>query len=176
VDVRVLAATNRDLADDVVTGRFRKDLYYRPNVFPVHLAPLRERPEDIRPLAESFLERFARQNSRPLLRLTREALRRLEGYAWPGNARELFNVLERAAILSTGRDLDLAGALAPAPQAAGAAQSWEACERAYLQNLLRRCRGKVTGADGATTLAGLPPSTLLSRLEKLGMKPADFRR
>jgi transcriptional regulator with GAF, ATPase, and Fis domain len=176
VDVRVLAATNRDLADDVVTGRFRKDLYYRLNVFPVHLAPLRERPEDLRPLAESFLERFARQNRRPPLRLTRETLRRLEGYGWPGNARELFNVLERAAILSTGRDLQLEGTLAPAPQAAGAVLSWESFERTYLQNLMRRCRGKVTGAQGAATLADLPPSTLLSRLEKLGMRPADFRR
>jgi transcriptional regulator with GAF, ATPase, and Fis domain len=176
VDVRVLAATNRDLGEEVEAGRFRKDLYYRLNVFPVHLPPLRERTQDIRPLAEAFLERFGRQNRRPPLRLTKEALKRLEGYPWPGNARELFNVLERAAILSTGRDLVLDGALGPAPRSSRPLGTWEACERAYLAGLMQACRGKVTGEGGAAALADLAPSTLISRLEKLGMKPADFRR
>ncbi|MFN8011691.1 MAG: sigma 54-interacting transcriptional regulator [Holophagaceae bacterium] len=175
VDVRVLAATNRDLAEEVEAGRFRKDLYYRLNVFPIHLPPLRERPQDIRPLAEAFLERFGRQNRRPPLRLPKEVLRRLEGYAWPGNARELFNVLERAAILSTGRDLSLDGALGAAPRGSRNPGTWEACERAYLKGLMQACRGKVTGEGGAAAIADLAPSTLISRLEKLGMKPADFR-
>jgi transcriptional regulator with GAF, ATPase, and Fis domain len=175
VDVRVLAATNRDLAEEVEAGRFRKDLFYRLNVFPIHLPPLRERPQDIRPLAEAFLDRFGRQNRRPAPRLTKEVLKRLEGYGWPGNARELFNVLERAAILSTGRDLSLAGALGAAPRSARTPGTWEACERAYLTSLMQSCRGKVTGEGGAAAMADLPPSTLISRLEKLGMKPADFR-
>jgi len=175
VDVRVLAATNRDLAEEVEAGRFRKDLFYRLSVFPIHLPPLRERPQDIRPLAESFLERFGRQNRREALRIPKEALKRLEGYAWPGNARELFNVLERAAILSTGRDLSLDGALGAAPRSSRSPGTWEACERAYLKGLMQACRGKVTGEGGAAAIAGLAPSTLISRLEKLGMRPADFR-
>ncbi|MBK8727579.1 MAG: sigma 54-interacting transcriptional regulator [Holophagaceae bacterium] len=175
VDVRVLTATNRDLAEEVAEGRFRKDLYYRLNVFPIHLPPLRERPQDIRALAEGFLDRFGRQNHRPAPRLAKEALRQLEAYGWPGNARELFNVLERAAILSPGRDLVLEGALAPAPRSTKASGTWEACERTYLGGLLRSCRGKVTGEGGAAAIAGLAPSTLISRMEKLGLKPADFR-
>jgi transcriptional regulator with GAF, ATPase, and Fis domain len=176
VDVRVLTATNRDLGEEVAEGRFRKDLYYRLNVFPIHLPPLRERPQDLRALAEGFLERFGRQNHRPAPRLPKEALRQLEGYAWPGNARELFNVLERAAILSPGRDLVLEGALHPAPRSGRTPGTWEACERAYLTGLLQACRGKVTGVGGAAAVADLPPSTLISRMEKLGLKPADFRR
>ncbi len=176
VDVRLLAATNRDLEQEVVEGRFRADLYYRLSVFPLRLPPLRERPEDVRALAERFLERFARDNRRPRLRLGEETLARLQDYPWPGNVRELFNVLERSAILSAGRELELLGALPGESARKGAAATWEQQERGYFTDLLRRTRGRVTGANGAATQAGLPPSTLLSRLEKLGMRPADFRR
>lgn len=179
VDVRLVAATNRDLERMVEEGRFRADLFYRLSVFPLRLPPLRERPEDIRPLAEDFLARFAKANKRPNLGLSKGDLARLEGYGWPGNVRELFNVLERAAILSPGRELALDQALpgggAPAPKAAKV-PSWEAMERDYLTRLMRAARGKVTGAGGAAALADLAPSTLISRLERLGLKPADFRR
>lgn len=178
VDVRMVAATHVDLAAAVEAGRFRQDLFYRLNVFPVHLPPLRERPEDVRALAEGFLQRFARQNRRAPLHLTEAVLAQLAAYAWPGNVRELQNVLERAAILSAGRELRLPpGALPPRAGGGGASRfpTWDAQERSYLERLLRHCRGKVSGAEGAAALAGLPPSTLLSRLERLGLRPRDFR-
>ena len=178
VDVRLVAATHVDLPAAVAEGRFRQDLFYRLNVFPVHLPPLRERPEDIRALSEAFLERFARQNRRRTLELPEPVLEQLAAYPWPGNVRELQNVLERAAILSTGRELRLPpGALPARGTGSGSARlpTWDAQERLYLERLLRHCRGKVSGADGAAALAGLPASTLLSRLEKVGLRPKDFR-
>ena len=176
VDVRLVAATHVDLARAVAEGRFREDLFYRLNVFPLHLPPLRERPEDIAALAEGFLARFARENRRPPLALPPAVLDQLLAYAWPGNVRELQNVLERAAILSTGRELRLPpGALPARGGGSRSIPTWEAQERAYLERLLRHTGGKVSGADGAAALAGLAPSTLLSRLEKLGLQPRDFR-
>jgi transcriptional regulator with GAF, ATPase, and Fis domain len=175
VDVRLIAATNRDLDALVAEGRFRADLFYRLSVFPIHLPPLRERLEDIRALAEGFLERFARQNKRPPVRLGKAALNRLQTYPWPGNVRELFNVLERAAILSTGRELELGAALPEPKPRKARVPTWEEQERGYLADLLRATAGRITGLAGAANLAELPPSTLLSRMEKLGMKPADFR-
>ena len=125
----------------------------------------------------SALDRFARQNRRAPLALPEPVLDQLRAYAWPGNVRELQNVLERAAILSTGRELKLPSGALPARNGGGAGRppSWEAQERAYLERLLRHTKGKVSGADGAAALSGLPPSTLLSRLEKLGFRPRDFR-
>ncbi len=178
VDVRLVAATHVDLPAAVAEGRFRQDLFYRLNVFPVHLPPLRERPEDIRALSEAFLERFARQNRRRTLELSEPVLEQLAAYPWPGNVRELQNVLERAAILSTGRELRLPpGALPARGTGSSSARlpTWDVQERLYLERLLRHCRGKVSGADGAAALAGLPASTLLSRLEKVGLRPKDFR-
>jgi len=176
VDVRLVAATHADLAQAVAEGRFRQDLFYRLNVFPVHLPPLRERPEDIRALAEGFLDHFARENRRPPLAIPDPVRDQLEAYPWPGNVRELQNVLERAAILSSGRELRLPpGALPARSGGGGRPLTWEAHERAYLERLMRHTRGKVSGTDGAAALAGLPPSTLLSRLEKLGLQPKDFR-
>ena len=174
VDARLIVATNRDLIEMVEKGSFREDLFYRLNVFPIHLPPLRERPSDIRPLAEGFLDRFGKENRRPTLRLTKEAVKQLEQYAWPGNVRELFNVLERSAILTAGRDLKLETTL-PNARPPKAPQSWEQQERRYFEDLLRITKGRVTGGAGAATVAGLAPSTLISRLEKLGMKPADYR-
>jgi transcriptional regulator with GAF, ATPase, and Fis domain len=177
VDVRLIAATNRDLDQMVEQGRFRADLFYRLSVFPVRLPPLRERPEDIRVLSEDFLQRFAKANKRPALKPTKADLARLEAYAWPGNVRELFNVLERAAILSPGKELLLDQALPGAsPLRSARLPDWDGMERDYLTRLMRATRGKMTGKGGAAELAGLPPSTLLSRLEKLELFPKDFRR
>jgi transcriptional regulator with GAF, ATPase, and Fis domain len=179
VDVRLVAATNRDLDRMVQEGRFRADLFYRLSVFPLRLPPLRERPEDIKALGEDFLARFAKTNKRPALRIAKADLARLESYAWPGNVRELFNVLERAAILSSGRELALDQALPgslPASARTAKLPEWEAMERDYLTRLMRATKGKVTGEGGAAAMAGLAPSTLVSRLEKLGLKPSAFRR
>ena len=158
-------------------GRFRQDLFYRLSVFPIHIPPLRERPGDITDLAEAFLERFARENRRPPIQLPPAVRTQLEGYAWPGNVRELHNVLERAAILAAGRELRLPPGALPTPEArTGARLTWEAQERSYLEGLLRHTGGKIAGATGAAALAELPASTLLSRLEKLGLRPKDFRQ
>lgn len=174
VDVRLILATNRDLMEMVGKGTFRADLFYRLNVFPINLPPLRNRPQDIRALGTGFLDRFCKENRRPALRLTKEILKQLEQYAWPGNVRELFNVLERSAILTTGRDLKLASSL-PSARSARASHSWAHQELRYFEDLLRATKGKITGQDGAAALADLAPSTLTSRLAKLGLKPADFR-
>jgi DNA-binding NtrC family response regulator len=123
-----------------------------------------------------FLDRFARENRQPPIHLPGAVRDQLEAYAWPGNVRELHNVLERAAILSAGRELRLpAGALPARGEKGGHPPTWEAQERQYLERLLRHTRGKIAGADGAAVLADLAPSTLLSRLEKLGLQPRDFR-
>jgi transcriptional regulator with GAF, ATPase, and Fis domain len=176
VDVRLVAATHADLRAAIADGRFREDLFYRLSVFPLHLPPLRERPGDITALAGDFLDRFARENRRPPIHLPKAVRELLESYAWPGNVRELHNVLERAAILSGGRELRLPpGALPVRGDRTGRPLTWEAQERAYLDRLLRHTHGKITGTNGAAVLADLAPSTLLSRLEKLGLRPRDFR-
>jgi transcriptional regulator with GAF, ATPase, and Fis domain len=176
VDVRLVAATHADLPSAVAQGRFREDLFYRLSVFPIHLPPLRERPGDIAALAEGFLDRFARENRRPPIHMPAQVLAQLEAYGWPGNVRELNNVLERAAILSVGRELRLpVGALPARSEKASRLPTWETQERTYLERLLHHTRGKITGADGAAVLAELAPSTLLSRLERLGLRPRDFR-
>ena len=177
VDVRVLAATNTNLRKAVEEGRFREDLYYRLSVFPLHLPPLRERPADIEALARLFLERITKEHRRAPLLLTEAVMDQLKAYAWPGNARELQNVLERAAILSPGRELRLPiGAL---PERTGPREGrifrWEDQDRLYLEQLFRATHGKVSGKEGAAALAGMPASTLLSRAEKLGLQPKDFR-
>ncbi len=178
VDVRLLAATHTDLRRAVEEGRFREDLYYRLSVFPIHLPPLRERPKDIEALARLFLERIAKEHRRPVPDLTEATLDRLKAYRWPGNARELQNVLERAMILSPGRDLRLPPGALPGHAERGSERilTWEDQDRVYLERLFRATNGKVSGAEGAAAMAGLPASTLLSRAEKLGLQPKDFRR
>jgi transcriptional regulator with GAF, ATPase, and Fis domain len=176
VDVRLVAATHADLRTAVAEGRFREDLFYRLSVFPIHLPPLRERPDDIAALAEAFLDRFARENRRPPIQLPEAVRHQLDAYAWPGNVRELHNVLERAAILSAGRELRLPpGALPTRGERPGKPLTWEAQEQTYLERLLQHTHGKIAGVDGAAALAGLAASTLLSRLEKLGLRPKDYR-
>ena len=176
VDVRLVAATHADLRAAVAEGRFREDLFYRLSVFPIHLPPLRERPGDIASLATGFLERFARENRRAPILLPPSVLAQLEAYAWPGNVRELHNVLERSAILSTGREFRLPpGALPNAIERTDPLPTWDGQELAYLTRLLAHTHGKIAGADGAAALAGLAPSTLLSRLEKRGLHPRAFR-
>ena len=178
VDVRVVAATNGDLRRAVDEGRFREDLYYRLSVFPVHLPPLRERPDDIEALSRLFLERIAKEHRRAVPELAPATLERLRAYGWPGNVRELQNVLERAAILSPGRELRLPSGALPEHTLRGGERipSWEDQDRIYLERLFRATSGKVAGAEGAAAIAGMPASTLLSRAEKLGLQPKDYRK
>jgi PAS domain S-box-containing protein len=185
VDVRVIAATNRDLRREITEGRFREDLFYRLNVFPIVLPSLRERPDDIPLLAEAFAGRFAKRLRKEIAPLTPECAARLKSYSWPGNVRELENVIERAVITAVGGRMDLARALpevmpataesAPAEQAdrVYTMAELEELERQNFERALERCGGKVSGDTGAAQLLGMKPSTLASRLKALGVKRAS---
>jgi transcriptional regulator with GAF, ATPase, and Fis domain len=179
VDVRLVAATNRDLEQDVAAQRFRTDLFYRLNVFPIRVPPLRERPSDIPLLVKHFLAQFQRKLAKPLKVVTPESLARLERYAWPGNIRELQNVLERACVLSPGPIVEILDELGPV-NGAGAATAGpvvphdgivtlEESERIHIRRALASTSGRVDGADGAAALLGINPSTLRSRMKKLGI-------
>ncbi|WP_372072295.1 sigma 54-interacting transcriptional regulator [Tistrella mobilis] len=192
VDVRIVAATNRDLKDQVRRGRFREDLYFRLNVFPIESVPLRERLDDVPLLAAHFLAKTCRRLNIPDLRLTRGDVERLTGYDWPGNVRELENVIERAAILARGGrlrfDLEPSAALHTGPAAAPAAPALVGDEdellteagrrdrdRRMIEAALSRCGGRVYGRNGAAALLGLPATTLASRIRALGLEPRRYR-
>ncbi|HVU03475.1 MAG TPA: sigma 54-interacting transcriptional regulator [Polyangiaceae bacterium] len=182
VDVRVVAATNRDLSDRVREGGFREDLYYRLNVFPIRIPPLRERGEDVVELARAFVERFCRRVGRAPLVLSDRVLERLRAHSWPGNVRELANVIERGVIVSTGGAFDVERALgetatAPAPQKAPTdedriytAKELAALERENLLRALRAADWKISGDGGAGAMLGLNPSTLASRMRALKIR------
>ena len=179
VDVRVIAATNRDLAQAVAAGKFRQDLYYRLNVFPVELPPLRERVEDIPLLVHYFVARYAAKIGRSISGVPLEAMRRLETYPWPGNVRELENVIERAVILSRGPDLEVPAEAVPAvtPPATPAADDQGAdpealreVERQHIVTVLKRTGWRVDGPKGAARVLNMHPSTLRSRMQKLGIR------
>jgi len=170
VDVRVIAATNRDLAKDVVVGRFREDLLYRLDVFPITLAPLRKRVDDIPMLAQSFVAHFCEKLGRPVLDLPKSVVQALQAYAWPGNVRELQNVIERAVLVSDGTMLRLADSLKANSWAApddATLQSLADAERSHILRVLEACSWKVEGQKGAAEILGLKPSTLRSRMAKL---------
>jgi len=180
VDVRVVAATNRDLRSEVKQGRFRLDLYYRLGVFPVELPPLRERREDIPDLAAHFVRQACLRFHLPEPRLTRRQLERAAQYDWPGNIRELQNVMERAVILSSAGRLEFElpssspAVAAPHPVAAEDAivseKEWRERERANVMAALRRAGFRVSGKGGAADLLGVNPGTLASRLKVLGIR------
>jgi PAS domain S-box-containing protein len=188
VDVRLIAATNRDLEQAVALGTFRQDLLYRLNVFPVRLPPLRERVDDIPLLVHYFVGRFVAKIGRRISRVPRAVMERLMAYEWPGNVRELENIVERAVIISCGAELqmppELAGvavaqpvmAAAPAPlefRAAIDASSLEDVERQHIKAMLRRTQWRIEGPTGAASLLQLRPSTLRSRMKKLGIRRGD---
>jgi len=185
VDVRILAATHRDLEEAVAAGEFREDLFYRLNVFPLRVPALRERPEDILPLAEGILEEMVRRTGRGPWRLGPGARRELQVQDWPGNIRQLVNTLERATILKPRGTLELyhvapsgGGGKQPVPaESAGSEEETvlplAEMERRHIGRALRRTGGKIYGRDGAARLLDLKPTTLQSRIKKLGI---DRRR
>jgi formate hydrogenlyase transcriptional activator len=179
VDVRVIAATNRDLLKAVHEKAFREDLYYRLSVFPIRLPPLRERTEDIPLLAVFLLEKFALRVGRRFEGFAPRALPRLAAYPWPGNVRELENILERAVILSSGPLLDVDPEVfeVPSPDATGTvAGSLEEIEKSHILHVLGKTRWVIEGSQGAAAILGLHPNTLRSRLKKLGLsRPAHER-
>jgi formate hydrogenlyase transcriptional activator len=182
VDVRVLAATNRDLAADVDEGDFRLDLYYRLNVFPVNVPPLRERIEDIPLLAEYLVERYAKKASKKITAIDRLTFEMLQNYTWPGNVRELQNVIERAVILSETPVLRVVETwfrreARPRPgQSAFFTAALNTSERDMIERALSDCVGRVGGVSGAAAKLGLPRQTLESKIKILGINKFRFRR
>src|SRR5580704_7977677 len=184
-DVRTVAATNRDLKKEVAAGRFREDLYYRLNVFPIKVLPLRDRKDDIPLLASYFIETSLRELGCPRPRLTRAGIEILQGYDWPGNIRELRNVIERAVILARGGPLhfelpetDSAPLLASSKplhsnqpgQEVFTETEMQSRERGNLVAALDQTGWKLRGSDGAAELLGVKPTTLLARMKKMGLK------
>ena len=173
-DFRLIAATNRNLKDEVALGRFREDLYYRLNVFPLSIPPLRERKEDIIELAMYFVDLYARKNGRTGLELSRKDHRMLMSYAWPGNVRELQNVIERAIILSKGTDLQIP--LFPSGPQSGSKGTFDdmpaldELQRRYIKHIFEYTRGRVSGPGGAAEILGMKRTSLYSRMKALGLK------
>jgi len=169
VNVRVIAATNRDLAAMVRAAAFRQDLYYRLNVFPITVPTLRARPEDIPLLVWAFVREFAQAQGKTIEQIPKRSMEALQRYLWPGNVRELRNIIERATILSTGPTLhvDLPDPLDPK---ASSGETLEAVERQHIIAVLEEVRWRIRGAGGAAQRLGLKPTTLESRIRKAGIK------
>jgi len=174
-DVRIIAATNRDLRKAVREGTFREDLYYRLNVFPLALPPLRERTGDVPLLVRFLVDKFASRTRRRIDAVGQETLARLTSYQWPGNVRELENVLERAVILSSDRTLEIdpevfAGGAAGGTESAVPPIGLEALERNHILSILKQTNWVIEGDQGAAKLRDLHPNTLRSRLKKMGIR------
>jgi formate hydrogenlyase transcriptional activator len=181
-DVRVIAATNRNLEKEVADGRFRMDLYYRLNVFPVHVPALRERVDDIPVLVDYFASRLASRMGKRIRQIEKRSLDAMLQYAWPGNIRELQNVIERGVILAEGEVFRLEpGTLAPESHsiAAGSVRtepvSTRDQQKAEIESILRETRGRISGPDGAAARLGIPASTLESRIRALKINKHQFR-
>jgi transcriptional regulator with GAF, ATPase, and Fis domain len=188
VNVRIIAATNSNLEKALAEGKFRLDLYYRLNVFPVILPPLRERTGDIPLLVNHFIKMFALKTNKPVEGISGEAMARLVDYSWPGNVRELQNLIERSVLMSNEtilRDLsfsplakegqhqgtEAAGGQHQAPEAAGGqVKTIAEMEREHILSVLRTCKGRISGSGGAASLLNLPASTLKSKMKKLGIE------
>ena len=184
VDVRVIAATNRDLKQATKEGKFREDLYYRLNVFPIELPPLRERGDDISLLASTFANKFAQRMGRLIEPLSEACMGRLRAYGWPGNVRELQNVIERAVITSRDGRLNLDRALPESGKVTATeavstedtanrvrtAKEFEELERANVIAALEATSWRVAGNGGAAQLLGMKPTTLSSRMKALGIE------
>ncbi len=182
VDVRVIAATHRDLKADVIAGKFRQDLFYRLNVFPIQVPPLRDRRDDIPLLLNYFIERYAKTAGTKVKSIRKHTIELLQSYDWPGNIRELQNVIERAILLSEGGELmvDAAWLKRDFPQvnedAAGSlAASLEDGERRIIEAALEECAGQVAGPQGAAAKLGMPRQTLDSRIASLRIDKRRFR-
>jgi len=180
--VRVVAATNRDLEAAIAAGTFRSDLYYRLNVFPIEMPTLRERWEDIPLLVEYFLARYARKAGKSFRTLNRQSLDLLQSYPWPGNIRELQNVIERSVIVSDGDVFSVDESwLSRQPRTRDPRNLPElprtlaTQEKEMIEAALRECRGRVAGSTGAATRLGMPGSTLESKIKSLKIDKNRFR-
>ncbi|HEY7776538.1 MAG TPA: sigma 54-interacting transcriptional regulator [Kineobactrum sp.] len=184
VDVRGIAATNKNLKQKVADGLFREDLYFRLNVFPIHSVPLRERVDDIPLLTAHFLKKICRRFHKPELKISLGQAQLLQSHTWPGNIRELENLIERQVILSRGDKLMLEAAIAPSDQPTPRAaprdhapvteQDCRSLRYRAITGALRQAGGKIYGADGAAQILGIKPTTLASRMRKLGIQRGEF--
>lgn len=174
INVRVVAATNRSLEKEVAEGRFRLDLYYRLNVFPIQLPTLKERKEDIEALANYFLKKYATSSRKNVQSISASALAQLQGYDWPGNIRELEHLIERNVLLAKTNEIekfDLPTSNSnPLEKNNGKMLSMEEMEKEHIMNALQICDGKVSGSGGAAELLKMQPQTLFSKMKKLGIK------
>ena len=184
INVRLIAATNRDLDTEIQEGRFRSDLFYRLSVFPIRMPPLRDRPEDIAALVRHFASRFAQREHTSVPAITAAALERLVAYPWPGNVRELQNVVERAVILARGGEVDPALLLfpqlphacrrgdpvVPQAQASDALLPFSDAERHAITQALHATGWRISGPDGAARILGLRPTTLHAKMKRLGIQ------
>jgi formate hydrogenlyase transcriptional activator len=182
IDVRVLAASNRDLHAAIAEGTFRADLFYRLNVFPIHLPALRDRSGDIPLLVEYLVERYAQKAGKKFRRISRETLELFRGYSWPGNVRELQNVIERAVILCDGDTFSVEASwlctASPKASVRGATLPADIAdrERAMIEKALREASGRIAGPKGAAAVLGIPRQTLESKMKKLGLVPYLFKQ
>jgi transcriptional regulator with GAF, ATPase, and Fis domain len=176
VNVRVVAATNRDLKKEVEKGRFRGDLYFRLSVFPISIPPLRKRVEDIPLLTDTFVESFSKKHGKKITKISKYIREKLQSYDWPGNVRELQNVIERAVITTPGRSLKLQGSLINTVKTDNSNNRLDMTlleiEKQHIVEILEHCSWKISGVDGAASLLGLHPNTLRSKMQKLGIKRA----
>ena len=176
-DVRIIAATNRSLQEEVAAGRFRADLFYRLNIFPVLLPPLRDRKEDLLPLATHFLQKISKKLGKKLSGLSEASLQQMQAYHWPGNIRELEHLLERAAIMATSPVISLVELLVAEPLAPPVplvAKSHEQAERENVLAALRLTNFRIRGNDGAAALLNLKPTTLEAQMVRLGIRREDY--
>jgi len=179
IDVRLIAATNRNLEEEVKAGRFRSDLYFRLNVFPINLPPLRDRPEDIEPLTHFFVQKHSRNTGRKIRKIAPKVIQQLRSYTWPGNVRELEHLLERSILLTTDsilQDVYIPRNMGTETQdeAQLLNRSLEEVERSYIIEALKRCAGKISGAGGAAEILNIPGNTLHSKMKKLGISKRDY--
>ncbi len=174
-DVRVIAATNRDLRAEVEAGRFRRDLFFRLAVFPIRVPPLRERRGDVPLLVWAIVQELSAGMNKAVETIRREDMERLQSFSWPGNVRELRNVVERALILCTGPKLRIEPPTGPPPGDDGAVLSMDELQRRHILKALDASGGRIRGSGGAAELLGLKPTTLRSRMERLGLDPRRLR-
>jgi formate hydrogenlyase transcriptional activator len=176
VDVRIVATTNRDLEEEIRKGRFRQDLYYRLNVFPITVPPLRQRKEDIPQMVQAFVERYSRKMGKEITSIQKETMKTLQDYPWPGNVRELESVIERAVILCPGPVFHLMDKLeSSSPSLSSVMRTLEETERNQIQKILSETGWRIEGKDAAAAILGIHPSTLRARMHKLGIVRPEIK-
>lgn len=179
IDVRLIAATNRNLEEEVKAGRFRADLYFRLNVFPIHLPPLRERLEDIPQLTDFFMQKYSRNTGRKMKKIGSKVIQQLRSYSWPGNVRELEHLIERTILLTTTAEIDYV--YLPKVHAESGQEelqylnySLDELERNYIIQVLKRCTGKISGPGSASEILQIPGNTLHSKMKKLNIRKSEY--